>query len=226
MGVSCWRRGRQRSMSVEVRVQIVSCDRCELSGGCESPVPWSGPAPNPFCVLGEAPGVEEDREGKPFVGVSGRLLRLWIDIAFGEKGYADALSYLNAVCCFPHGTPRASHIRACHDHLEAQLRVLEPRYGLCCGGIALNALWPGAGNVGDLRGQWLQVDRGWGRCFWLVVLHPAAILRDPRRLSGQRGQQWIEDLGQYAEVVTRFRDPPGALAAQVEKGGGEQLVLS
>ena len=194
-------------MSVEVRVRILGCERCELSSKVSAPVPWSGPAPNPFCVIGEAPGYEEDVAGKPFVGPSGRLLRLGIDMAFGEKGYAECLSWMNVVSCYPHGTPRAAHISRCRENLEEQLRVLQPRYGLVCGGVALNTLWPSAGNIGAYRGLWCQLDRDWGKSFWLVVLHPAAILREPGRLGSSKGQQWIEDLTSYAQVVLRYRDP-------------------
>ena len=197
-------------MSAEVKLSILNCERCELSRRCDSPVPWSGPAPNPFCVIGEAPGEVEDRRGQPFVGPSGRLLRLAIDIAFGEKGYAECLSYLNVVSCYPHSTPRATHIRACQVNVEAQLRVLQPRYGLCCGGVALNALWPAAGHISSYRGLWLQLDRDWGRSFWLAVWHPAAVLREPRKLTSDRGQQLVADLGGYAQTVLRYTIPDTA----------------
>jgi uracil-DNA glycosylase family 4 len=199
----------------DVKLSILNCERCELHERASAPVSFSGPNPNPFVIIGEAPGASEDRRGRPFVGPAGTLLRKAVDIAFGEKGYADIFSYLNVVSCFPNGTPRPKHVRACSTNLEAQLEVLSPRYGILCGGVALNAFWPRSArslSITQYRGAWLEVRRDWGVLFLRAVWHPAAVLREGG-LGTTKGQELVEDLREFAGVALKFLTPATDLAA-------------
>ena len=199
---------------MSVKLQILSCTSCDLHQQVTSPIPYSGASPNPFVVVGEAPGESENHVGEPFVGVSGQLLRKAIDLAFGEPGYADAFSYLNVVCCWPRGTPRPEHILACRRNLLAQLDILQPRYGIICGGVALNAMFPNlkaALSITAARGLWLERLSGMGvrklnAAFYLPTWHPSAVLR-AGGLTSTKGREFQADLKQYAEVALRFVNP-------------------
>ena len=192
------------AISVSARTDILSCTDCELSQHVTTPVPFSGPSPNPFVVVGEAPGEDEDKQGEPFVGPAGRLLRRAIDVAFGEQGYNEAFSYLNAVSCYPKGTPRPAHLAACQKHLESQLALLNPRYALVVGGVALNALWPHTDaplSIATYRASWLM--RPNDGCFYYPTWHPSAVLR-AGGLNTTKGTEMMRDLEGYAAAVLKF----------------------
>lgn len=207
---------------LDIRAAILGCDRCELSHGCTYPVPYSSPiAPNPFVVIGEAPGETEDRQGEPFVGAAGRLLRNALAEQFAVKqGHRNMgleavnnLAYLNVVCCFPHGTPRPEHIDACSHHLWTQLTLLQPRLGLVVGNTALNSFLPPEAtrrrpdgsraapeSVSSLRGQWVAVDRLELSCLLLVTWHPAYILR-VGGVNTLRGREFVADCRSFVDAI-------------------------
>lgn len=102
---------------------------CELRKGATAPVPGVGPETARVMIVGEAPGVVEDREGRPFIGQSGAL----IDKFMAELGAnRDEIYIANAVNCRPvpngpgraNGTPEEIHIKACASHLRAQVMAL------------------------------------------------------------------------------------------------------
>lgn len=185
---------------IQVRGSIISCQRCSLHSSCLRPVPFSGPNPNVFCILGEAPGSEEDAHGEPFVGPSGRLLRSTL----GE--YASTPSYLNAVCCYPARTPTKREIDACHSNLDDQLKALCPLYLMACGGVALSSLGI-THRMGDAQGRWFWHDDGtWVLANW----HPSAVLRSG--LETKIGREFSANVGTYIEAIQRWH------AARAEVG--------
>lgn len=199
--------------ATEVKLEILNCERCELHERA-TPVPFFGDSPNPFVVIGEAPGESEDSEGRPFVGPAGQLLRRAINISFGEPGFDETFTYVNVVSCYPGkgGTPRRDHLVSCAQNLERQLEVIEPRYGILVGGVALNALWPKLGgslSISQYRGAWLELRMGWGKLFLRATWHPSAVMRDGG-LGGRKGKEFMEDLSEYAEVILKYRTPADA----------------
>lgn len=166
---------RLTSRRLQIREAITSCDRCPLSSRLprpQTPVPFSGPPYPDFVVLGEAPGVTEERRGEPFVGPAGRLLRRMLRAA--DLNPAKAV-FCNVVCCNPYGTPQQAHRDACRDHLDAQLGVTGQVPILATGLTALNALAPDVNKIGYVAGSFLVID---DRPV-MPVHHPAAVLRDP-----------------------------------------------
>jgi uracil-DNA glycosylase len=217
---------------IRVRAQILTCRSCDARDSCSTPVPFSGMNPASLVVIGEAPGATEDKEGEPFVGPAGRLLRKVIDDAFGgrkqysqttnppvfkSEGVSDYVSYLNAVSCFPGRTPTAKQIKACSNNLWAQLDILRPSYGLLVGGVALSALVPGMGGgrdrnnrsvppttITECRGKWVQLT-GIGRnwtSMLMVTWHPSAVLREGG-LKSPKGLEFQEDVKVLAEGAIR-----------------------
>lgn len=222
---------------IAIRSQILSCTNCPLSSEV-TPVPFSGPSPNPFVVIGEAPGATENKRGEPFVGPAGQLLRRainfsmtkvtsswWTDdsdeVARIHEGYSDTFSYLNVVSCYPDGTPTRAHIKACAENLWGQLEVIQPSYGLLVGGVALSALVPSIQggkrpdgstvqptSLSSLRGSWVVVKGSWGKVRLMVTWHPSAVLREGGLKTG-KGIELSADIDQFARVVAKWVEVEG-----------------
>jgi len=130
-------------------------------------------------LIGEAPGAEEDRQGKPFVGPSGQLL----DRILKEIGIDRTKAWItNVIYWRPPGnrSPTTGEIAVCMPFLKRQIDLLEPRFILFVGGIAAKALLETNDGVTKLRGRPLTITSGTGRnvpC--LVTFHPAYLLRQP-----------------------------------------------
>jgi DNA polymerase len=131
-------------------------------------------------LIGEAPGAEEDRQGKPFVGPSGQLLdRMLATIGLGR----DEVYITNVIFWRPPGNraPTTLEIATCQPFLERQIELLRPGVIVFVGGIAARALLGRADGVTRLRGRrfeyrmpGLDIDLP-----ALVMLHPAFLLRQP-----------------------------------------------
>ena len=181
-----------------LRARVRSCTLCPLHARCASPVPWRGPIRGPetrprLVVIGEAPGKQEDKAGKPFVGPAGKLMDEWVASLCDEfNGLRyDEVSFVNAVSCFPNRTPSEREVEACRQTLHAQLAVIDAEYALVVGGVAVSSFWKKM-RIGDIRGRW------WGLPImqypdspeshgkppladrWIPAIatwHPAAVLR-------------------------------------------------
>lgn len=130
-------------------------------------------------MIGEAPGVEEDRQGRPFVGPSGRLL----DTMLATIGIDRSRAYLtNVVYWRPPGnrSPSSDEIAACLPYLERQIELVAPRVLVSVGGVAAKLLLGVTEGVTRLRGRALEYRMRDGRTIPMIVLfHPAYLLRQP-----------------------------------------------
>ena len=180
----------------ELRNRIRACTACDLHRHCTSPVPWSGPAPSEVCVIGEAPGAQEDKRGEPFVGPAGEELRRWLV----PRGM-DEVAFVNAVCCYPRRTPTSSERAACKGNLNDQLEFIAPTYALVVGGVAVASVLTAAVRMGEIRGLWFRInnDRTWALATW----HPAAVLRNPALR-----EQAKEDVAFFAMIAAEQMHPP------------------
>lgn len=130
--------------------------------------------------VGEAPGAEEDVQGLPFVGPSGRLLdRILRSIGLG----ADDVFISNTVFWRPPGnrSPTSSETAACMPFLQRMLELIDPDVLVALGGPAATALLGRAESVGKLRGRWFSYQSpGLSRpASVIVTFHPAYLLRSP-----------------------------------------------
>ena len=152
-----------------VQERICACQLCDLARGRSRAVPGEGPCPARIMLVGEAPGKEEDRTGRPFVGRAGRLL----DSALAEAGLERSGVFITSVIkCRPPGNrkPNSREIDACQPFLRAQMDLLNPGVVCLMGNVAAGAVL-GKQGIKMLRGQVL-LDR------FLVTYHPAAVLRN------------------------------------------------
>jgi DNA polymerase len=131
-------------------------------------------------LIGEAPGSEEDRQGRPFVGKSGKLLdRMLATIGLDRT----RVWVTNAIFWRPPGnrTPTPAEIAVCQPFLERQIELIRPRLIVFLGGIAARALLGLSDGVTRLRGRWLayHAERLPEPIPALVMFHPAYLLRQP-----------------------------------------------
>lgn len=187
------------------RLHTLACRRCELRDTCSRPVPPTLPDNATWAVVGEAPGVMEDRKGRGFVGKSGQILRKMLKQAGLDL---DCGAFLNVVACRPpqNQTPNVEHINACRRNLLEGLRAANVRYVLLAGAVATNAWYPGV-KVTRVHGRWGIWWHGDATGGWFVmpVFHPAATLRQPHTAKVLR-----EDIGNFS-YVARSGEPPRSL---------------
>ncbi len=159
----------------DVAAEASGCTRCALAGGRTTVVFGEGDPHARLLVVGEAPGHDEDLQGRPFVGRSGQLLdRLLVE----EAGLHRREVYIaNVVKCRPPGNrdPFPAEIAACRPLLEAQVELIRPKVVLTLGNFATRLLLDTTERITDLRGRAYP----WGPAGSVLVptFHPAAALR-------------------------------------------------
>ena len=165
----------------ECRDRILACRNCELWSATRGPVPFRGPVPARVCVVGEAPGRDEDAKGGPFLGPAGKLLASTFAL---NKVRPERLFYCNLVSCYPKlekPTPTKEHIRACHGNVWDQIEYSQADWILLVGGLALDNLFPWQFTHDRKKHKTITVMRGKGWHYkgknWMACVHPAAALR-------------------------------------------------
>ena len=159
---------------MELFESIEGCLRCPLYTGRNLCVPGEG---NPYAKLmfvGEGPGAQEDRLGRPFVGQSGQLLTGMIAaIGLQRKDVYIA----NIVKCRPPGNraPTPDEAAGCMPYLNAQIALVKPRIIVSLGATAGKYMLGDDVRVRRDHGKWVEKDD----CFMMVTFHPSALLRDP-----------------------------------------------
>jgi DNA polymerase-1 len=131
-------------------------------------------------IIGEAPGEQEDRTGKPFQGRSGKLLNDMLEAAGIDRSECYVT---NIVKCRPpeNRTPSAAEVKTCKPYLDAEIAAVKPEFILTLGATALKGITKKA-KITELHGQ--QFD--YAGTTVVPTFHPAAALRDPARLDPLR----------------------------------------
>jgi DNA polymerase len=165
-----------------IATEVAGCAKCGLSANRTITVPGEGPLDPPVMFVGEGPGAEEDRTGRPFVGAAGQYLDTWLK----PIGLTRAQVFIaNCVKCRPpqNREPHPDEIGACLPYLERQIAVIKPKVICCLGRIAAQTLLSTASSLGALRGK-VHERRG---IPVVVTYHPSAVLRDK---AGLRKPVW------------------------------------
>jgi uracil-DNA glycosylase len=167
----------------ELAESAASCTRCDLYKRATATVFGEGTADAAMVLLGEEPGDQEDKQGRPFVGPAGRVL----DRALNEAGIDRAEVYLtNAVKHFKwtergkrriHQRPNRTEIKACGFWLDAELGVIRPRLLVMLGAVAGEAVFGPRFRVGEHKGKVEEAAVGSWRGLVVSTIHPSAVLR-------------------------------------------------
>jgi len=153
-------------VAAEVRV----CPLCELSRSRTNAVPGEGNPQARVMLIGEGPGFYEDKEGKPFVGASGKFLTELLENAGIKR---DDVFITNVVKCRPPGNrdPLPDEIQACAPYLERQISLIDPDVIVTLGRFSMSRFFPGE-RISKIHGKPKEV----GRRLIVPMYHPAAAL--------------------------------------------------
>ncbi len=158
----------------DVREIALGCPRCGLARTRTHVVFGEGRETADVMVVGEAPGQDEDRSGRPFVGRAGRLL----DLVLMASGFAREDVYIcNVLKCRPpqNRNPQPDEVSACSPYLLRQIELVQPRVILAFGTFAAQTLLGTDVSIGKLRGRTHQYQG----VPLVPTYHPAACLRHP-----------------------------------------------
>jgi len=180
-----------------LRDAAAGCRGCPLWAHATQTVFGEGPAPAPVMLVGEQPGDQEDRSGRPFVGPAGRML----DRALAQAGIArDRVYVTNAVKHFKfalrgkrrlHQKPVEAEIAACHAWLERELELVAPVLVVALGATAARALTGRAMAIERNRGRVLPFMAGRRL---LITVHPSYLLRVPDEARAQAYARFVQDI--------------------------------
>ncbi|MDL1970802.1 MAG: uracil-DNA glycosylase [Candidatus Desulfofervidaceae bacterium] len=181
----------KKELLQEVCQRLGDCKRCKLYKTRHHIVFGEGPADAKLVLVGEAPGRDEDLQGRPFVGAAGQLLtRMLKSINLSR----DEVYITNIIKCRPpnNRNPQPDEIEACKPFLMQQLNVIKPLVICTLGSISTHTLLETKAPISHLRGK----VHDWHGIKLIPTFHPAYLLRNP----GQKKAAW-EDLQLLQKVL-------------------------
>lgn len=181
-----------------LRESIAAFDGIGLKKTATSMVFCDGHAGAPVMLVGEAPGGDEDRLGKPFVGVSGQLL----DRMLASIGLDRSQVFIsNTVFWRPPGnrTPTPGEVATCQPFVERMVELIDPEILVAMGGAAAKTLLARNEGIGRLRGRWYTYSTAKmpRPVQATAIFHPAYLLRSP----GQKRTAWLDLLAIKAKLA-------------------------
>ena len=195
-------RRRERLEALEqIADEVRDCTGCRLHEGRTRAVPGEGDPDTEVVFVGEGPGMNEDREGRPFVGRAGGLLVGLL----GSIGWRrEDVFITNVVKCRPpdNRDPQPDEIAACAPFLQRQLAVLDPAVVVTLGRYSMATFMPGA-RIGQVHGTTRPADPQTGARDALVfaMYHPAAALR-----TASIERESFEDVARVPAVLVQARE--------------------
>jgi DNA polymerase len=183
-----------------IGAEVAACRRCRLHEGRTLSVPGEGTAATEVVFVGEGPGFNEDRQGRPFVGQAGSLL----DELLASVGWSRGEVFItNVVKCRPPGNrdPEPDEIAACAPYLTRQLDALDPALVVTLGRFSMGRFSPGS-RIGQVHGTFRAADAASGapRALTFAMYHPAAALH-----QGSLKQTLFVDMQGVPEALTEAR---------------------
>jgi uracil-DNA glycosylase family 4 len=181
----------QASPLDQIAGQIEACRQCELGEGRARAVPGEGNLKARLMFVGEAPGTDEDRQGRPFVGAAGKFLDKIIS-ACGLR--REDVFIANVLKCHPphDRDPRPEEIVACLPFLQRQVELIRPQVIVALGAHAARTLLNVNLSIGQLRGHFHPYPLSDGTTVKVMpTFHPAYLLRSMTREN--RAKVW-EDM--------------------------------
>lgn len=182
---------REKEEALEqIADEIKVCTKCELHRTRTKSVPGEGPADARIMLIGEAPGWNEDQQGRPFVGAAGRFLEELLAAADLKR---DDVFITNVVKSRPPGNrdPLPDEIAACAPYLERQIEVIDPEVIVTLGRFSMARWFPGE-RISRIHGQPKRV----GRRLIVPMYHPAAALHQQTLKA-----TILEDFGKLPRIL-------------------------
>jgi DNA polymerase len=189
-----------------LRETVQSCRGCDLYKRATQAVFGEGLLRSRLMLVGEQPGDEEDKQGRPFVGPAGRVLNKALD----EVGIDREEAYVtNIVKHFKwvrgtgdrryHKQPSLFEVRACSPWFEAEVEVIRPKVIVALGATAAKAIIGSDFRVSKQRGEWVDSDLAE---YVTATVHPSSILRQQTDQDRKRAMRaFVEDLKKIAKKL-------------------------
>jgi DNA polymerase len=196
-----------------LREAAARCRGCDLWVNATQTVFGEGPPTANLMFIGEQPGDQEDRAGRPFVGPAGRLLEEGLDDAGIDRR---EVYVTNAVKHFKfvrqelvkrrhHKKPNAAEVRACTPWLREEIRLVGPKLVVALGSTAAQALLGNSFRVTQHRGEVVKSD--WAGPV-LATVHPSSVLRTPSEYRADARREFFQDLAKVAAYLQARRATP------------------
>jgi uracil-DNA glycosylase family 4 len=186
--------------------RIRSCQLCPLAVTRTHAVPGEGPLDAQVMFIGEAPGANEDKQGRPFVGAAGNFLSELLAAA----GYRREDVYIcNVLKCRPPGNrdPLPGEIDACRDYLDEQIDLIDPLVVVTLGRYSMSKFFPRQ-SISKIHGQPKEIAGTW----YVPMYHPAAALH-----QGNLREVMLRDFARLPEIVERARSSRRGAVLQREQ---------
>lgn len=183
-----------------LQAEVGDCTRCRLGTSRDMLVFGEGNPDAGIVFVGEGPGANEDRTGRPFVGRAGKLLDRILEAIGLDR---DSVYIANVVKCRPPGnrTPSSDEIDSCLWILREQLSIMNPGVIIALGASAARTLTGSRSGIGQMRGDFHR----YGDIPLLVTYHPAALLRS----ESLKRPVW-EDMKMLKKLLDELELPRGS----------------
>lgn len=175
----------------ELAQSVAGCQKCPLCRHRKNTVFGEGAPAARLMFIGEAPGYDEDIQGRPFVGKAGQLLNKMI----AAMQFTRQEVYIaNIVKCRPDGNrnPAPDEVDACIPYLHRQIELIRPEVIVVLGAVAARALLRHDGGISKLRGRWCSYEN----IPVMPTFHPAFLLRQ----ESAKKEAWLD----LQQVMKRF----------------------
>lgn len=150
-----------------------NCTLCNLHTTRNNVVFGEGNINAEIMFIGEGPGADEDKTGRPFVGKAGKLFNVALEALELKR---EEIYIANIVKCRPPGNrnPSLKEAQTCIDYLRNQVVLIKPKVIVCLGAVAMRYIIGSEYKISKIRGQWFERKN----CSIIATFHPAALLRD------------------------------------------------
>lgn len=180
-----------------LKTRIQTCTNCPLHKTRNRSIFGEGAEKAEILLVGEAPGAEEDKVGRPFIGKSGILLEKILEACgFSRKKH---VFISNIVRCRPpnNRVPSAIETETCLPYLMEQIELIDPKIIITLGATSLKKLLGDESyKISKVRGSWIK----WNSRLVMPVYHPAALLRNPN-LKQETWEDFKKVIDKYRELV-------------------------
>ena len=171
----------------ELKQILLSFEGCNLKNTAASTILGEGNPKAKLMLIGEAPGADEDRLGRPFVGRCGKLLDKMLEAIHCRR---EDCYITNILPWRPPGnrTPTDEEVAVCLPFLKRQIELIQPDVILLLGGIALKSVMDYTESISRARGKWLEYSTEDKNIPVLATYHPSYLLRS----AAQKSKAWID----------------------------------
>lgn len=181
----------------DLRAALSGCRACEICSLATAPVASEGPTTARMAFVGEQPGDEEDKNGRPFIGPAGKVLmeafahadikREEVFLTNAVKGFKWVGDMMNR----QHRTAGPREISACRPWVQTELKLVKPEILVCLGRTAAQSILGKMVKLEDVRGKFFATPFS---DHTIVLPHPAAILRTPAAEQAQAMERFLREM--------------------------------